>query len=211
ESGATSPDGTAEFAAALAFVDEADEDVVEADTGELTLSDFEAANGLSLRAMLSALPREDREILDLTYRHDISSSDLAALLGVQAADVPAMLVAARAKFPAQASETAEAAAAGMTSLDVRPEQLSALRLVSLPPSVWRRTARVVMDPRFRSYREAVSAHAEHLGPDGFPVQAAATPSSRKLLMASALMAVLLLAPAVAGGAVYAAVSTLAHA
>src|SRR5262249_52055528 len=83
ESGATSPDGTAEFAAALAFVDEADEDVVEADTGELTLSDFEAANGLSLRAMLSALPREDREILDLTYRHDISTSDLAALLGVQ--------------------------------------------------------------------------------------------------------------------------------
>lgn len=209
-SAATRPDGSNDIAAALAFVDEADDDVVDADTGELTLSDFEAASGLSLHAMLQALPREDRELLDLLYRHDVTVTDLAALLGVRAARVPGMLAAARAKFAAKASETAGTAADGTASPDVQAEQLSALRLASLPPSIWRRTARVVMDPRFRSYREAVSAHAEHLGPDGFPVQGAPTPSGRRLLMSSALMAGLLLAPAAAGGAVYAAVSTLAH-
>src|SRR5262249_22907571 len=87
-------------------------------------------------------------------------------------------------------------------------RLAAIPLASLPGSVWRRTARVVMDPKFRSYRDAVSAHAEHLGPDGFPVQAevALPPSGRKLLLASAAMAGLLLAPAAAGAAAYAALS-----
>jgi len=207
--------GTEDLAAALAFVDQADDDVGDADTGELTLSDFETSNGLSLRVMLEALPREDREILDLLYRHDVSMPELASLLGVPSASVPGMLAAAKAKFAAQASETARPAAAGPDVRadqlpDVRADQLSAVRLLRLPGSVWRRTARVVMDPRFRSYREAVSAHAAHLGPDGFPLQPSATPSRGKLLMASALMAGLLLAPAAAGGAVYAAVSTLAH-
>jgi DNA-directed RNA polymerase specialized sigma24 family protein len=207
QSDAASPDGIADLAAALAFVDETDDDV-DAETGELTLSDIEAASRRSIRSILLALPREGREVLDLTYRHDVSVTDLAAVLGLSAASVPGMLAAARAKFDTKAGQTA---AAGPGSLDVRADQLSHLRLASLPASVWRRTARVVMDPRFRSYRMAVSAHAEHLGPDGFPVQAAAAPSGRKLLMASALMAGLLLAPAAAGGAVYAAFSTLAHA
>ncbi len=210
EPDATSADGSDELDAALAFVDE-DDEIGDPGTGELTLSDFEAASGLSLRGMLRALPRDQQEILDLVYRHEVSMADLAPLLGVAAASVPGRLAAARAKFAAAVSDAAPASAlAGPPGPDVRAEQLSAVRLVSLPASVWRRTARVVMDPRFASYREAVSAHAEHLGPDGFPVQAAPIPSSRKLLMASALMAGLLLAPAAAGGAVYAAVSTLAH-
>jgi DNA-directed RNA polymerase specialized sigma24 family protein len=213
--GAAEPDvtgspGTEDLAAALAFVDLADDDGGEAGTGELTLSAVETSNGLSLRAMLEALPREDREILDLHYRHDVSSPELAPVLGVRAASVPGMLAAATAKFARQGSEMARPAAVGPATPGVRAEQLSAVPLVSLPASVWRRTARVVIDPRFSSYREAVSAHADHLGPDGFPVQPTAAPSSRKLLLASALMAGLLLAPAAAGGAVYAAVGPLSH-
>ena len=211
QSDASGPDGADDLAAALTFVDEADDDIGDADTGEITLSDFEAATGLSLRAMLLALPREDWEVLDLTYRHDVSEADLAAVLGVPAGSVPGMLAAARAKFAAQGSEMARLAEADAASQDVRPDQLSALRLANLPASLWRRTARVIMDPRFRSYRDAVSAHAEHLGPDGFPVEVESAPSGRKLLLASALMAGLVLAPALAGGAGYAAFTALAHA
>lgn len=210
EAAAIGQPGTEELAAALAFVDQAGDDVDAADAGELTLSDFETSNGLSLRAMLDALPREDREILDLLYRHDVGMPELAPLLGVPTASVPRMLAAAKAKFTAQASEMPAPDEADPVSPDVRVEQLSAVRLHSLPASVWRRTARVVMDPRFSSYREAVSAHAEHLGPDGFPVQPTATPSGRKLVLASALMAGLLLAPAAAGGVGYAAFSAISH-
>jgi DNA-directed RNA polymerase specialized sigma24 family protein len=207
---AIGPSATEGLAAALAFVDQVGDDVGGGDPGELTLSDFEAASGLSLRAMLDALPREDREILDLLYRHDVSMPELAPLLGVPAASVPRLLAAAKAKFTAQASEKPGPERTGPASPDVQADQLSAVRLLSLPASVWRRTARVVMDPRFSSYREAVSAHAEHLGPDGFPVQPTATPSGRKLVLASALMAGLLLAPAAAGGVGYAAFSAISH-
>ncbi|HUC25370.1 MAG TPA: sigma-70 family RNA polymerase sigma factor [Streptosporangiaceae bacterium] len=213
--GAAEPDasglpGTEDLATALAFVDQADDGLGDAETGELTLSDFEAASGLSLRAILAALPLEDREILDLLYRHDVSIGDLGPLLGVQAGSVPRMLASAKAKFAAQASETLRPSAAGLASPDVRADQLSAVRLLTLPAAVWRRTARVIMDPRFSSYRDAVSAHAEHLGPDGFPVQPTATPSGRKLLLSSALMAGLLLAPAAVGGVGYAAFSAISH-
>jgi DNA-directed RNA polymerase specialized sigma24 family protein len=219
ESHPTIPGGSDDFAAALAFVDQADDQTDEeaddagagdAGAGDGALPDCGASAGPSLRATLQALPGEDREILHLLYRHDVSITDLAPLLGVPATRVPGMLAAAKSKFAARASETAPPAEAGPVSPDVHAEQLSAVRLVSLPDSVRRRTARVVMDPGFPSYREAVCARAEHLGPDGFPVQSAATPAKRKLLIASALMAGLLLAPAAAGGAVYATVGTPAH-
>ena len=217
--GATDPGRPDDFTAALVSVDQADE-VRGADTGELALQDCEAPTGLSLRAMLQALPGEDREILDLLYRHGVSVADLAPLLGAPVTRVPGMLAAAESKFAARASETARPAAAtpatasqppdGPVSPDVRAEQLSAVPPASLPDSIWRRTARVVSDPGFPAYRETVCARAENLGPDGFPVQSAATPSNRKLLMTSALMAGLLLAPAAAGAVVYATVSTPAH-
>jgi DNA-directed RNA polymerase specialized sigma24 family protein len=208
--GATDPSRPDDFTAALGSVDQADDEVRDADTGELALPDCEASTGPSLRAILQALPGEDREILDLLYRHDVSIADLAPLLGVPATRVPDMLAAAKSKFASRASETARPPATSPVGPDVRAEQLSAVPLVSLPDSVWRRTARVVTDPGFPAYREAVCARAENLGPDGFPVQSAATPSNRKLLMASALMAGLLLAPAAAGAVVYATVSTPAH-
>lgn len=199
--GSTLPSGaTGELAEALAFVDTADDDVAEEDSAELRLSDGDAAGSRQVLAALDALPRADREILDLVYRHAVSLAELPAVLAIPASGAPGMLAAARARFEKEA-----AAASADDALDV---SLAAVPLASLPASVWRRTARVVMDPRFRSYREAVSAHAEHLRPDGFPVQAevAQPPSVRKLLMASALMAGLLLAPAAAGAAAYAALS-----
>jgi len=206
--------GSDDFAAALAFVDEADDEAGDeasgAGTGELAVPDGEASTGPFLHATLQALSGEEREILDLLYRHDVSTTDLAPLLGVAATRVPGMIAAAKSKFATLASETKRPAAPGQASPDPRAEQLSALPLVNLPDSVRRRTARLVMDPGFSSYREAACGRAEHLGPDGFPVQSPAAPSSRKLLMASALMVGLLLAPAAAGGAVYAAVSNPAH-
>jgi DNA-directed RNA polymerase specialized sigma24 family protein len=198
---------TGELAEALAFVDTADEDVAEEDATELIL----AGDGSWVRAALDALPRADREILDLVYRHAVSLAELPAVLPISASGAPGVLAAARAKF-----EKAVPAAGNAASADDPPDamttspayRLAAIPLASLPASVWRRTARVVMDPKFRSYREAVSAHAEHLGPDGFPVQAdvAQPPSGRKLLLASAVMAGLLLAPAAAGAAAYAALT-----
>ena len=212
---ATRPGGGSDnFAAALTFVDEADDEASDAGAGEPADPDGEASAGAFLRATLQAtlqaLSGEEREILDLLYRHDVSTTDLAPLLGVPATRVPGMIAAAKSKFAALESETLRPAAPGQASPDPRAEQLSALPLVNLPDSVRRRTARLVMDPGFSSYREAACGRAEHLGPDGFPVQSPAAPSSRKLLMASALMAGLLLAPAAAGGAVYAAVSNPAH-
>jgi DNA-directed RNA polymerase specialized sigma24 family protein len=210
-SGSARRTGAADLAAALAFVDEADTGIVDGDTGELTLSDFEAASGLSLRAMLIALPRDDREVLDLLYRHDVSMADLPAVLGQPAASVPGLLAAARTKFAAQSGALTGLAGADSDGPDALAEQLAAVRLATMPPSIWRRAARVVLDSRFRSYRDAISAHAEHLGSDGFPAQSEGLPSGRKLLIASAVMAGLLLAPAATGGVVYAAFSTLAHA
>jgi DNA-directed RNA polymerase specialized sigma24 family protein len=220
------PSGTpGDLGEALAFLDAADDDVAEEDDPtELTLADAEAVADRWVRAALDALPRADREILDLVYRHAVSLADLPAVLGITASSAPGMLEAARAKLE-KATEAADlaaaaedaAAGAGHWADAVNPPlakttspayRLAAVPLAGLPPSVWRRTARVVMDPKFRAYREAVSAHAEHLGPDGFPAQVQVThpPSGRKLLLASALMAGLLLAPAGLGAAGYAAFS-----
>lgn len=215
-------DEPGDFAEALAFLDTADEDASDDAAFELTLSDADAIGDRWVRAALDALPRADREILDLVYRHAVSMAELPAVLGISATSTPPMLAAARAKFEkaaaaaelAAAAEDAPAGAAHWADAANPPQvtttspayRLAAVPLAGLPPSVWRRTARVVMDPKFRSYREAVSAHAEHLGPDGFPAQVeiAKPPSGRRLLMASALMAGLLLAPAGLGAAGYAA-------
>ena len=224
KAGSPPPSGEAgDFAEALAFLDTADEDTGDNAAFELTLSDADAIGDRWVRAALDALPRADREILDLVYRHAVSLAELPAVLGIPPKNAPDMLAAARAKLEKSSAAADQAAAeddaraaAGHWADAVNPPQartttspayrLAAVPLATLPPSVWRRTARVVMDPRFRSYREAVSAHAEHLGPDGFPaqVEVGLPPSNRKLLMASALMAGLLLAPAAAGAVGYAA-------
>jgi DNA-directed RNA polymerase specialized sigma24 family protein len=233
--GSTLPSrATGEFAEALAFVDTADDDVAGEASAELRRSDGDPAGGGWVRAVLDALPRGDREIIDLVYRHAVSLADLPAVLAIPASDTPRMLAAARAKFEKALAAAGHGPSADdplgdgphwtdATAVDDPADRsvhwgdaatarqvmspayrLAAVPLANLPASVWRRTARVVMDPKFRAYREAVSAHAEHLRPDGFPVQAevARPPSGRRLLMASALLAGLLLAPPAAGAAGY---------
>src|SRR5215469_16834634 len=97
--GSTLPSGpTGEFAEALAFVDTADNDVAEEASGDHRRSGGDAADGRWVRAALDALPRGDREILDLVYRHAVSPADLPAVLAISASGAPAMLAAARAKF-----------------------------------------------------------------------------------------------------------------
>jgi DNA-directed RNA polymerase specialized sigma24 family protein len=222
--GSPQPAGAAgDFAEALAFLDAADDEVSGHRHTEPTLAATDGGGDRWVRTALDALPRADREILDLVYRHAVSLAELPAVLGIPAKTAPGMLAAARANLEKSVAAAAEAAAeddaraaAGHWADTANPPQartttspayrLAAVPLASLPLSVWRRTARVVMDPKFRSYREAVSAHAEHLGSDGFPaqVEAGQPPSNRRLLMASALMAGLLLAPAAAGAVGYAA-------
>jgi len=96
--------------------------------------------------------------------------------------------------------------------------LAVVPLSTLPASIWRRTSRAVLDPKFLPYREAIRAHADHLGPDGFPIptEDPVSPPFRRLLGASVLLVGLLLAPAGLGWAGYAefgglAASKLTHA
>ncbi len=89
--------------------------------------------------------------------------------------------------------------------------LTVVPLDTLPASIWRRTSRGVIDPKFKSYREALLTHAEHLGPDGFPIptEDPVSPPFRRLLGVSALLVGLLLAPVGLGWAGYAEFSSVA--
>ena len=144
-------------------------------------------------AALAALPESEREVLDLVYRHYVSPAELPAILGLPAHRAKALLAAAVKAF--EGSEQG----AGL-----KVTQISAVPLVSLPPSVRRRTASVVLDPELAIYRESLAGSAGALGPDGFPPQEALaqTPPRKKLVLASALLAALLLAPAVAGAVLF---------
>lgn len=171
--GSTLPSGkTGKLGEALIFLDTADDDVAEQGAADLEVSRGDAARDDWGWIKLDSLPPADREILDLFYRHDVSLADLPAVLGIPPGNAPGMLAEATAKF-----ETSTLPG------PIRVSRLPALPLVSLPASVWRRTSRVVIDPKFRSYREAVSAHAEDLGPDGFPEQTevarGSTPAQRE--------------------------------
>ncbi len=304
-------DSDGDLVEALAVVGETDVDVAQPDSGELAAAAIEAA-GHSVREQWRELPADDREILDVLFRHGVGEADLPAVLQISAAVAADRLTAAKARFCAAVAEAdaaaadsaadvaadadaepdletpdaeipdpetpdpetpdpetpdpetpdpetpdpetaaaetaaAETAAAetgvGPADAEAEPdaeaedaapdpepatvavvtaaadgpsalERLAALPLVTLPASIWRRTARSVLDPRFRYARDAVSGRAGRLGPDGFPAaepEEGATPSSKKLLMASAVLAALLLAPVAAGAAGYAEFAGVAHA
>lgn len=199
-----------ELARALAFVDSASDDGAEEATSQF--SQRAADEAAAMRAMLAGLPATEREVLDLIYRHRVRADDLAAILGI-APDSSADLLARAEASLASADDHGEGDPADAVDHtgDIAPwAVLSALPLTSLPPSFGRRVARAVLDPRFEPYRDAVRAHAEHLGPDGFPVMTddRAAPPARRLLAASALLAALLLVPAGLGAAGYAAFSGL---
>jgi len=168
--------------------------VREPDTEEvrLRLSEEHAAQRAAAAA-LAALPESEREVLDLVYRHYVSPAELPAILGLPATRAQALLAAAVKNF--EGSEPGG---------ELKVTVVSAIPLASLPPSVRRRTASVVLDPELASYRDSLAGSAGALGADGFPPQEALaqTPPRKKLVLASALLAALLLAPAVAGAILF---------
>src|SRR5215469_3279114 len=156
---------------------------VDADTQTLSHSAIQSAARPPASAPLRAFPDQEREVLDLLFRHDIAQADIAAVLGV----------------PAKTAQSLAASAAH--ALEQEP---GLAPLTELPASVWRRTAKGAREAQYGPYREAIMRHMGPLRSDGFPDQPDAVPAlSRKhLVLASIAMAGLLLAPAAAGAAGY---------
>jgi len=107
----------------------------------------------------SALHDEDREILDLVYRHGIRPDDLPAILGVSPDQAEALLAAAVAELNQSAELGAELATRlpddDASNLPV--EQISALPLAPLPASIWSRTARGIFGTGLGSESRSISA------------------------------------------------------
>ena len=144
-------------------------------------------------AELAALPSGEREVLDLVYRHYVSPAELPAILGLPASRAQALLAAAVENFERSEQDG-----------ELKVTDVSAIPLATLPSSVWRRTAGVVLDPDLASYRDSLAGSAGKLGPDGFPPPEALshTPPARKLVLASAVLGALLLTPATAGAVLF---------
>lgn len=160
----------ADVAAAL---DVSDDEFIEAGAGEISRMGADGEDESPVRSALLSMDDLERDSLNLVYRHGVSPAEFPTVLGIPSAEAQTLLTAAETKF--------ELSANSMSRDDVEPDpklaalhpalqQLSALPLACIPASVWRRTARVVIDPKFRAYRDAVGARARNLGPDGFPVQ-----------------------------------------
>ena len=214
-----------ELADALAFVDATDDDATDEGASDDGASDGPDEAGAQLAALaLRRLSAEHRELLSLVYRYGIGRYELPAILMADAAGVAGLLTDAEERFAETLSQlTVMLADSDETETEVLTFEpgwasdlerrdgsaalaaLADMPLIALPASVWRRASRAVLDPRFASYRDAVRSHADHLGPDGFPVpmRDPVSPSFRRLLGASAVLAALLLAPAGLGAAGYA--------
>jgi DNA-directed RNA polymerase specialized sigma24 family protein len=177
---------------------------------------FGAAPEQALSRAFAALPEPDREVLDLVYRHDISAADLPAVLGIEAG-------LARTVLAADVLRVHESAITGdiwetpQADEDPGPEataaRLSSLPLAGLPGAVWPGTLAVATDPELGSLRAAVAATAGELLADGFPAppeSPADLPSRKKLMLASGVLCMGLIAPAVAGAGLFAYFSPSSH-
>jgi DNA-directed RNA polymerase specialized sigma24 family protein len=153
-------------------------------------------------AALAAVPPPEREVLDLVYRHSVSPAELHAILGTSSDQAEALLAAAVAGFESAdrastgtawdlGEPAAEAPAAGVAKISV-------VRLLALPPALWRRTVGVALHPELASYRESVGPGLGEFGPDGFAPPEPPVVPARKLVLKSALLGALLLAPATVG-------------
>ncbi|HSR86881.1 MAG TPA: sigma-70 family RNA polymerase sigma factor [Streptosporangiaceae bacterium] len=133
---------------------------------------------LSAGATLTSLPPADREVLDLVYRHYLSSADVAAVLGVPADTASEMLAAAITSFERARLFNAYGSSAGASTQAARAEGggalvagvrvISAIPLAALPPSVLPGALGIAGDPEFASYRDSLTSTIGDLGPDGFP-------------------------------------------
>jgi DNA-directed RNA polymerase specialized sigma24 family protein len=180
----------------LAGTDFATADSGEPDTEELRLVQIGAA-----AVALAGLPAAEREVLDLVYRHYVSPAELPAVLAMPADAAEALLAAAAIGFEATGLESAEESSGPAPATPVRA--VSLIPLVPLPPSIRRRTASVVLDPGLASYRDSLGASAGEFEPDGFPLpEQPAPPPRKRLVLSSALLAALLLAPAAVGATAF---------
>jgi DNA-directed RNA polymerase specialized sigma24 family protein len=178
--------------------------VAEPDTEDLRLAAIEAHARLLERVQAAGSLVQDprREAAALVYRHRIELPEVSAILGISAEQAEAVLSAALAGY-APAYDGVDETMIGLTALgeefaapgpsseavDAAYAEAVALPLAVLPPDVWRRAARVAMDPEFREYRDAVAERAGRFRFDGFPANSAAslTQARKRLRLATVVM------------------------
>jgi DNA-directed RNA polymerase specialized sigma24 family protein len=156
----------------------------EPDTDALRLAAIEARirlmeQGQAVGSLVLDPPREARM---LVYRHGISPRELPAILGIPAKQAKTLLAEALA-----GARTAQHAADKMSigiarrqrpvsspddSVEAAYKAALAMPLAVPPPDVWRRAARVAIDPEFWECRDSVVECAGQLGFDGFPMDRA---------------------------------------
>jgi DNA-directed RNA polymerase specialized sigma24 family protein len=129
---------------------------------------------------LSGMPAAEREVLDLVYRHYLSSADVAAVLGVPPDGASALLGEAVRSFERAHSDlvidgTSNALVAGVRAI-------SAITLVELPPSILPGAISMALDPTFGIDSAALASAVGDLGPDGFPA-APSQPVTRQVACA----------------------------
>ena len=190
------------------------------------IQEYAAARQRDLSTAFAALPDSDREVLDLVYRHEVSAAELPAILGISAELARTVLAADVLRLeqqgPADLPELGEPRAPSdetmldLSAADLPPlpgaERLSRLPLAELPGSVWPATLAVATDPGLAGLRAAVVATAGQHRPDGFPMPDGPLllPSRKKLMLASGVLCVGLIAPAVTGAGLFAYFSPSSH-
>jgi DNA-directed RNA polymerase specialized sigma24 family protein len=121
----------------------------------------------SAAATLSSLPTAEREVLDLVYRHYLSSADVAAVLGVPADGASALLREAVRSFErAHADQAIEATS---NALVVGVRAISAIPLAELPTSILPGAISMALDPTLAIDSAGLAFAVGELGADGFPV------------------------------------------
>ncbi len=135
------------------------------------------------QAAWSLVQDPEREARVLVYRHGISARELPAILRIPAKQAKTLLAEALAGTRT-AQHAADKMRIGMIRRQ-RPASISddpddgadraalALPLAVLPRDVWRRAARVAIDPELWECRDSVVECAGQLGFDGFPADRAA--------------------------------------
>jgi RNA polymerase sigma factor (sigma-70 family) len=159
----------------------------EPETEELRLEIIEGHGQAG--ATLRALPAREREVLDLVYRHYLSSADVGAVLGVPAERASALLAGAVTSFDhaygarqvgarqdrahqdrtdrsEQVTQPEDATGALVTGVRV----ISTIPLLGLPPAIRARATSIVLDPELASFRQSMASGIGVLGPDGFPLE-----------------------------------------
>jgi DNA-directed RNA polymerase specialized sigma24 family protein len=186
----------------------------EPDTDALRLAAVEARIRLMEQGQAagSLVQDPEREARVIVYRHSISPRELPAILRIPAKQAKALLAAALAgSRPAQ--HAADKLSFGMIRRqrpasipddaddadDAADRAALALPLAVPPPDVWRRAARVAIDPEFWECRDSVVDCAGQLGFDGFPADRAASLAKARARLR--LVAAVTVPVVAAGGAI----------